>query len=56
MKSEPTVFIIDDEPAVRDALCYLIESLQYGVETFETAQAFLDVYDPERPQLHPARW
>jgi len=49
MRSEPTVFIIDDEPAVRDALRYLIESLQYGVETFETAQAFLDVYDPDRP-------
>ena len=48
MSSEQTVFIVDDDPAVRDALSWMIGSLQYPVETFDSAQAFLDVYDAEK--------
>ena len=38
-----TVYIVDDDPAVRDSLKWLIESLRYPVETFESAQDFLDI-------------
>jgi len=41
-----TVYVVDDDPAVRDSLRWLIESLQYPVETFGSAQTFLDSYSP----------
>ena len=47
MSKTPTVYIIDDDPAVRDSLRWLIESLQHPVETFDSAQAFLDRYEPD---------
>ncbi len=43
--SEPTVFIVDDDLAVARSLRWLIESVQLKVETFASAQAFLDGYD-----------
>ena len=46
---QPTVFIVDDDPAVRDALSWLIGTLRYNVEVFESAQAFLDACQPDRP-------
>lgn len=46
---QPTVFIIDDEPAVRQSVRWLVESVALNVETFATAQEFLDKYDPSRP-------
>ncbi len=49
MTEQQTVFIVDDDPAVRDALSWMIGTLQLPVETFESAQDFLDSYDPERP-------
>lgn len=49
MQAEPTVFIVDDEPAVRNSLAWLLESVGQTVETFPSAQAFLDAYDPLRP-------
>ncbi len=42
-----TVFIVDDDPAVRDSLRWLIESLKHPVETFESAKDFLDICTPE---------
>jgi two-component system response regulator FixJ len=45
----PTVFIVDDECAVRDALGLLIESAGLPVECFNSADAFLEACDPERP-------
>ncbi|VAW92306.1 Two-component nitrogen fixation transcriptional regulator FixJ [hydrothermal vent metagenome] len=47
MKQTGTIYIVDDDPAVRDSLHWLIESLGYPVKTFETAQTFLDQYSPE---------
>jgi len=41
-----TVYIVDDDPAVRDSLRWLIESLKYPVETYDSAQTFLDSYSP----------
>ncbi|VAW51430.1 Two-component transcriptional response regulator, LuxR family [hydrothermal vent metagenome] len=44
MEQTSSVYIIDDDPAVRDSLRWLIGSLNYPVKTFETAQVFLDSY------------
>jgi FixJ family two-component response regulator len=46
---EPTVFVVDDDDAIRDSLQMLIKSVGLGVETFGTAKQFLAVHDPERP-------
>ena len=49
MVSEPTVFIVDDDPAVQKSLRWLIESVGLRAETYGTAQEFLEAYDPDRP-------
>ncbi len=47
--SEPTVFIVDDDQAVARSLRWLIETVRLKVETFSSAQAFLDGYDAAKP-------
>jgi RNA polymerase sigma factor (sigma-70 family) len=49
MESEPTVFVVDDDPAVRDSLRDLIESAGLAVESHASAREFLDAYTPDRP-------
>ena len=44
--SPPTIFIVDDELTVRHALSLLFRSVGMPVETFDTAQAFLDRMRP----------
>jgi len=39
---EPTIFVIDDDEAVRDALSMMLRSAGRNVETFATAQEFID--------------
>jgi len=39
--SNPIIFIVDDDPAVRKGLERLLRSTGYDVETFDSAQAFL---------------
>jgi len=46
---EPTVFIVDDDKAMRDALEWLIQSVQRTVRSFESAEEFLAHYDPNAP-------
>jgi len=46
---EPVVFVVDDDTAIRRSLGFLIESIGLAVESYETAEHFLDAYDPERP-------
>ena len=41
---EPTVFVVDDDQAVRESLQFLLESEDLKVESFESAEAFLDAY------------
>jgi len=48
MELEPTVFIVDDDVAMLDSLRWLVESVGLKVETFASAQAFLDAYSTER--------
>ncbi|MBT9521771.1 MAG: response regulator transcription factor [Dechloromonas sp.] len=41
--SRPTVFVVDDDPAVRDSLTLLLEGESMAVEAFASAEAFLAV-------------
>ena len=45
---EPTVFVVDDDEAVCDALGMLLRASGMRVETFNSAQAFLKLYRPQR--------
>ncbi len=49
MTREATVFVVDDDEAVRRFLRGLIESVDLSVETYGSAQEFLDAYEPGRP-------
>jgi FixJ family two-component response regulator len=49
MTPEPTVFIVDDDDAVRHFLSGLIESVELRVEAFASARDFLEAYEPGRP-------
>lgn len=42
----PTVFIIDDDPALRDSLQWLLESVGLQAVAFARGQDFLDAYVP----------
>ena len=46
---KPTVFVLDDDPAIRDSLSALLKVMKFPAEFFATASEFLDVYDPSRP-------
>ncbi|MGN2393191.1 response regulator transcription factor [Pelomicrobium sp. G1] len=41
-----TVYIVDDDPAVRDAIRCLVESVGLKAETFSSAAEFLNAYRP----------
>lgn len=45
---EPTVFVVDDEEAVRNSLRFLLESIKLRVETFDSAESFLTQLRPNR--------
>ena len=49
MKDDSVIFVVDDDPAVRDALTQLFEAAGYAVESYATAQNFLEACDPGRP-------
>jgi len=44
----PTVFVVDDNPAVRRSLQELVRSAGLDVETFGSSNDFLAAYDPRR--------
>lgn len=44
-----TVFVVDDDPAVRKSLRWLIESIGLRVRTYASGSDFLDEYDPQQP-------
>jgi FixJ family two-component response regulator len=48
MEAEPTVFIVDDDPAVRQSLAVLIRSIHLRAEAFDSAQQFLEDGAPAR--------
>jgi len=46
---EPTVFLVDDDPAVLRSLAVLVRVVFPRVEAFGSAREFLEAYDPDRP-------
>ena len=48
MSGEPTLFVVDDDQAIREALETLLESVGYRVECHASSQSFLDGYHPGR--------
>ncbi|WP_295542093.1 response regulator transcription factor [uncultured Thiohalocapsa sp.] len=49
MSKDPTVFIVDDDDEVREAIGLLMDSVGLAAETFDSAWAFLNCFDPQRP-------
>jgi two-component system response regulator DctR len=47
--AEPTVFIIDDDRGVRNSIRELVLSVGLAAETFDSARAYLEGFDPQRP-------
>lgn len=48
-QDDGTVYIVDDDEAVRKALTMLIGSVGLNVESYPSAQSFLDAYTGNRP-------
>ncbi|MCC7409906.1 MAG: response regulator transcription factor [Phycisphaeraceae bacterium] len=46
---KPTVFVVDDEPAVQQSLQWLLESVGLPVQTFSSASEFLGYWRSEMP-------
>lgn len=47
MDLKPTVYIVDDDDAVRESLELLLDSVDQQAKSFDSAQAFLDSYNPD---------
>ena len=45
----PIIYIVDDDPAVRDSVAFLVASLGYAYATCLSAADFLERLDDERP-------
>ena len=45
---DATVFVVDDDDAVRDSLVDLVDSVGLRAEAFPNAQVFLNAYNPSR--------
>ncbi|MBL8879221.1 MAG: response regulator transcription factor [Phycisphaerales bacterium] len=48
MMSQPKVYVVDDDEAVRQSLARLFSSVNLPVETFDSAASFLTKSDPDR--------
>jgi FixJ family two-component response regulator len=46
---DPVVFVVDDDPSIREALTSLLRSVGLGVETFGSAREFLNGQRPDAP-------
>lgn len=49
VKIEKTVYVVDDDEAVRQSLEWLLSSVGLKVHTFDSAQAFLKAFQPTCP-------
>ena len=45
---DKTVFVVDDDAAVRQGLRFMLRAAGYSVEAFPSARSFLEGYDPRR--------
>jgi RNA polymerase sigma factor (sigma-70 family) len=48
-EEKPTIFIVDDDPSVRDSMKLMLESVGFDVKPFVSAQDFLNVNLKEGP-------
>jgi len=51
---DATVYLVDDDASVRDALAWLLRSRRLGSRAFDSAEAFLEALDEVRPVSWPA--
>ena len=49
VESTPTVFVVDDDASVRDAVSNLLESVGLRAETFGSGEEFLHAAKPQNP-------
>jgi len=47
--SSPTVFIVDDDPDIRNTLSLFVESIGFQVATFDCVDNFLNTYHQDMP-------
>jgi FixJ family two-component response regulator len=48
-EERPVIFLIDDDPSVREGISDLLRSMSLTVQAFESAQEFLDSQRPDVP-------
>ena len=48
-ESQSTIFVVDDDEAIRHSLKLLLTSVGMKVESFASTTEFLNAYDPSRP-------
>lgn len=46
-KLRPTVYIVDDDPGVRDSLAAFLSTNDLRADTYASAEAFLDTFSPD---------
>ncbi|WP_092402830.1 MULTISPECIES: response regulator transcription factor [Candidatus Ichthyocystis] len=49
MRSDVTIFVVDDDEAVRDSFSWTLEGAGYNVSCYTSADAFLEKYDTSKP-------
>ncbi len=49
MTRAPVVFVVDDDPSVRSSLKFLLSSMGLQVESFDSAETFLQRKPPDAP-------
>ena len=45
-KTHGTVYVVDDDEAIRDSICWLLEASGYNVELYESGESFIAHYNP----------
>lgn len=49
MSEEPVVFVIDDDPALRESIALLMRAEGLAARAFDSARSFLDAWDRSEP-------
>jgi RNA polymerase sigma factor (sigma-70 family) len=49
MKPEPTVYVVDDDPQIVEAITQLVELIDLKAESYTSAERFLQAYQPAGP-------
>lgn len=48
LDSEPTIFVVEDDKAIAEAIRWLLSTVGLKAELYPNAQAYLNVHDPHR--------